>query len=251
MQAEQETYASIAQLAAELETIAAHAQHPRFIDLLRRSGLTVAQHQAVIDSTAFGPLTVALRRAEAYHWDLERLVPRVVTQHRLDDAEDVAAVLKHRLDKTATMSPRGKRGLRPRLVAGLIPEPFGAMNEEDRMAIAERGRLIEQRALRLAERAVAEHEPWTRRLGACPVAPPDAVRWQDAVVTLAAYRDWYRIASGLPVGRTVTSDAQRADRHLALRALREAIVLGAAGRSRCQRNDRRTGAVSEECLSGF
>ena len=38
--AEQETWSSIAQLAAEYDTIAAAAQCDRFLDLLRRSGLT-------------------------------------------------------------------------------------------------------------------------------------------------------------------------------------------------------------------
>ena len=52
-------------------------------------------------STAFGPLTAALRRAEAYHHDLERLVPRIVGQHGLDDADDIAAVLRYRIDQLA------------------------------------------------------------------------------------------------------------------------------------------------------
>ena len=42
----------------------------------------------------------ALRRAEAYHHDLEILVPHIVGQHRLDDAEDLAAILRYRLDKS-------------------------------------------------------------------------------------------------------------------------------------------------------
>jgi hypothetical protein len=49
-----------------LETIAADAQRERFTDLPRRAGLTKDQHAAVIESTAFGPLTAALRRAEAW-----------------------------------------------------------------------------------------------------------------------------------------------------------------------------------------
>jgi membrane-bound lytic murein transglycosylase B len=112
-------------LAAELETHAADAQRDRFADLLRRSGLTEDQYDAVVESTAFGPLTAALRRAEAYHHDLEQVVPRIVAQHELDDADDVAAVLRHRLDKAASQAPQGKRGLRPRLIAGLIPNRLG------------------------------------------------------------------------------------------------------------------------------
>ena len=51
------------------------AQHDRFVELLGWSGLTADRHAAVIASSAFGPLTAALRRAEAYHHDLETLVP--------------------------------------------------------------------------------------------------------------------------------------------------------------------------------
>ena len=104
IEAEYELHGGIDRLAAELETIAAEAQHDRFVDLLSRSGLTAEQHAAVVESSAFGPLTAALRRAEAYHHDLERLVPRVVGQHGLDDADDIAAVLRYRVDKLAATS---------------------------------------------------------------------------------------------------------------------------------------------------
>ena len=99
---------------------------------------------------AFGPLTASLRRAEAYHHDLEKLVPRVVGQHGLDDADDIAAVLRYRVDQAAASPPRGCR-LRPRLIAGLIPEPLGEMSAEDRQAIDERAELIEARARALAD----------------------------------------------------------------------------------------------------
>lgn len=56
IEAEYELHGGIDRLAAELETIAADAQHDRFVDLLSRSGLTAEQHAAVVASTAFGPL---------------------------------------------------------------------------------------------------------------------------------------------------------------------------------------------------
>jgi hypothetical protein len=55
---------------------------------------TDEQHASVAASTAFGPLAAAIRRAEAYHHDLAKLLPRVVSQHGLDDADDIAAVLR-------------------------------------------------------------------------------------------------------------------------------------------------------------
>jgi len=223
-------HGGIDRLAAELETIAADAQRDRFIELLRRSGLTEDQRTAVVHSTAFGPLAAALRRAEANHHDLDRLLPCVVAQHGLDDADDIAAVLRYRIDKAAANPPRGCR-LRPRLVAGLIPEPLGQLSDEDRQAIDDRQELIERRARALAEEAVACGAPWTGRLGRMPEQQVERQRWLEAVSTVAAYRDRYGVASGLPVGGGATSDAQQADRFRALGAVREAVA--ASARSRC------------------
>ncbi len=230
IEAEYELHGGIDRLAAELETIAAEAQHDRFVDLLSRSGLTVEQHAAVVASTAFGPLAAALRRAEAYHHDLERLLPRVVGRHGLDDADDIGAVLRYRVDKLAATPPRGCR-LRPRLIAGLIPEPLGPMSAEDRQAIDERKELIEARARALAEGAVAGREPWTRRLGPRPVGAPGTGVWIDAATTVAAYRDRYKLISEMAVGGGTKDDAQRADRQRALRAIRAVRAAGASERT--------------------
>ena len=230
IEAEYELHGGIDRLAAELETIAAEAQHDRFVDLLSRSGLTAEQHAAVVESTAFGPLTAALRRAEAYHHDLERLVPRSSAA-----TDSTTPTTSPRCSATAsTSSPRSRRvaaSLRPRLIAGLIPEPLGAMSAEDRQAIDERKELIESRARALAEDAVAGHEAWTRRLGPRPVDAGDGEAWLDAATTVAAYRDRYKITSDLPVGGGAKNDAQRADRQRALAALR-AAALGGARRAR-------------------
>ncbi|MBM9458767.1 AAA family ATPase [Nocardioides sp. zg-536] len=225
IEAEYELHGGIDRLAAELETIAADVQHERFVDLLRRSGLTAEQHAAVVEPPAFGPLTAALRRAEAYHHDLEQLVPRVVSRRGLDDADDIAAVLRYRVDKVAATPPRGCR-IRPRLVAGLIPEPLGQMSAEDRRAIDERKELIESRARALVEDAVASGEAWTRR-----PRRDHGEAWVDAPTTVAAYRDRYKVMSDLLVGGAAKTEAQRADRQRALSAIRIAGAAGATERA--------------------
>jgi conjugative relaxase-like TrwC/TraI family protein len=221
MEAEYAIHGGIDRLAAELETLAADAQHGRFVELLRRSGLTPDQHDAVVQSSAFGPLTASLRRAEAHHHDLEKLVPRVVGQHALDDADDIAAVLRYRVDQSAASSPRGCRR-RPRLIAGLIPEPLGEMSAEDRRSIDERAQLIETRAYALAAAAVDAGAPWGRRLGTAPADPVANESWLLAAATVAAYRDRYKIESDLPTGGGSSSDAQGVDRRRAQWAAREA-----------------------------
>ncbi|MFT4011390.1 MAG: hypothetical protein QM655_15245, partial [Nocardioidaceae bacterium] len=237
------TYAGIDRLAAELETIAAEAQHDRFVDLLRRSGLSQAEHSAVTESTAFGPLAAALRRAEAKYHDLERLLPRVVARHGLADADDVAAVLTYRIDKSASAAPRDKRGLKPRLIAGLIPEPLGPMSDENREAIGERKHLIVARALALAEEAAEKQPAWLRRLGRPPVDPQARDSWIANVSTVAAYRDRYGIISGLPVGSRSTNAAQENDRRRALQSVRAAANLD-------RREGRARTVVESSAISG-
>jgi conjugative relaxase-like TrwC/TraI family protein len=230
MEAEYAIHGGIDRLAAELETIAADAQHDRFVELLRRSGLTPDQHEAVVQSSAFGPLTASLRRAEAYHHDLETLVPRVVGRHGLDDADDIAAVLRYRVEQAAASPPRNCR-LRPRLIAGLIPEPLGEMSADDRRSIDERAELIETRALAVATAAMDAGAPWTRRLGTAPTEARANELWLLAAASVAAYRDRYKITSPFPVGGGSKHVAQRADRERALAALRSLGEGGATRRS--------------------
>ena len=182
MEAEYDLHAGIDRLAAELETIAAAAQRDRFVALLGRSGLTEAQHAAVIESTAFGPLTAELRRAEAYHHDLERLASadrRASTASTTRTTSPPSSGTAWR--RWPPRRPRGCR-LRPRLIAGLIPEPLGPMSDEDRQAIAERKQLIEARARALAEDAVADRRGLDAATGAAADhGPTDRDRWLAAV----------------------------------------------------------------------
>jgi conjugative relaxase-like TrwC/TraI family protein len=226
MEAEYAAHGGIDRLAAELETIATEAQRDRIITLLDQSGLTPEQADQVVASSAFGPLCASLRRAEAYHHDLAHLVSRVVGQHRLDDADDIAAVLRYRIDHAGASPSRGCQ-LRPRLIAGVIPLPLGQMAVEYQQAIDERAELIEDRARALALDALAAGAPWARRLGTPPTHRRARQIWMDAVAAVAAYRDLYKVESDLPTGGESSSDAQRADRQRARSAARKAVRLAA------------------------
>ncbi len=227
MEAEYTIHGGIDRLAAELETIAVDAQRHRFVELLRLSSLTPEQHEAVAQSSALGPLMASLRRAEAFHNDLENLVPRMVAQHALDDADDLAAVLRHRVEQVAGSPPRNCR-LSPRLIAGLIPTPLGKMSPEHRQSIDERAEHIETRARALVAAAVDIDAPWCRHLGTPPTEPQARDLWTQTAMTVAAYRDRYKIDSDLPLGAEAAKDAQRADRQKAQRALHEAARLSHA-----------------------
>lgn len=232
---EQETWGSIAQLAAEYETIAAAAQRDRWATILRASELTADQVDDVLASDAFGPLAAELRRAEANGHDVDRLLPAAVSRHGLDDAEDIAAVLRHRVQLATSQRVRG-RSPRARLIVGLIPEAVGPMAPDMRHALDERRDLIEQRARALAETAIQKRDPWVKRLGDPPVT--DRTHWTRAVVIIAAYRDRYGITAPLPLDSEPATDIQRLDRARASAALRTAAevatqyVSQAVGRGR-------------------
>ena len=228
--AEQERLGSIAQLAAEYETIAAAAQHDRWASLVRASGLTAEQAQAAVGSEAFGPLTAELRRTEANHHDIETLLPRLVQSRGFGDADDIAAVLHYRVAR-ATARPAGSGRARkaPRLIAGLIPRAGGVHDAEMRAALDEREALIEARADAVLDGALTDRAPWTKALGTQPRDARQAAAWRRGARVLAAYRDRYRITDDAPLGASPASEAQKIDAaraRVALGAVRNAVKKG-------------------------
>ncbi|WP_281269653.1 AAA family ATPase [Phytoactinopolyspora halophila] len=221
--AEQDRYTSIAQLAAEYDTIAAAAQREHWIAQLTHAGFTSVQAETLYRSPALGPLTAALRRAEAHNIDLDRALPQLVSQHSLADAHDVAAVLHKRLTTALVRhQPRTDGHARASFVAGLIPRATGAMTDEMRTALREREHLIEQRARSLAENAIRRREPWTRHLGPPPRGGQQRSVWLEAVTTIAAYRDRHAFTGPRPLGSTGTGDDRHIDTVYARAALDDA-----------------------------
>lgn len=218
--AEQEAWGSIAQLAAEYETIAQAAQHDRFATLIRQSGLTPDEAEDTIHSDAFGALTAELRRAEANHHNIDALIPRLVAARGFGDADDIAFVIHHRLTR-ATARPAGSGRTRkaPRLIAGLIPEAAGPMSVEMRKALTERREQIQQRTEAVLNQALAERQEWVFALGDAPAEPRAAAAWKRQARTVAAYRDRYGITTRTPLGPARDSDAQKIDAARAKAAL--------------------------------
>ena len=212
IEAEQEKWSSIAQLAAEYETIAQAAQHQRFAAAVAASGLAVRRATAAVDGDSFGSLVAQLRRSEADGHQPEQLLSRAVRAGGLDGAEDLAAVLAARIAKpTAARSGGTRPRRRPRYVAGLIPEALGAMPADMHRTLTELRDLIDQRATALTSQAVQEGEAWVRRLGAPPTDPARRAAWEEQLRTIAAYRDRYGITSTDPLGPTPSSQGQRLD----------------------------------------
>lgn len=240
---EQAMWGSIGQLAAEYETIAAAAQHDRWATLIRNSGLSADQAQRVIDSDAFGALTAELRRAEANRHNVDRLLPQLVRARPPTDAEDLAAVLHHRVAGATSRPPRTHRPIptTPRLIVGLVPEAAGPMEAEMRQALEERRALIEARADAVIDDALTAQEPWLTDLGSQPADPQRRRSWRRHALVVAAYRDRYKIATLSALGTPAETTAQKIDTARAKIALDTARTLAStepAGRP-ASRVDRR------------
>lgn len=242
--AEQEAWGTIAQLAAEYETVAAAAQRDRWAALLRTSGLTESDASAAVESDAFGPLSAELRRAEANNHNVDALLPRLVRARGFDDADDVAAVLRHRVAAaTARPAGSGRSRVSPRFIAGLMPEASGIMSSEMQRALTERRTLMEDRADAVLDRALAEGSAWVTSLGAQPADPQRAAAWRRAARVVAAYRDRYQLTLDAALSAQPESTTQKIDHARAEAALRTIVKLDAPRQSEAPRRAQETRGV--------
>ncbi|WP_193599184.1 MobF family relaxase [Microbacterium sp. YJN-G] len=243
--AEQESWGSIAQLAAEYDTIAASAQRRRWTRLIRSCGLLADVAGAAIESDAFGALAAGLRRAEALGHSVETLLLRIVAARGFEDAQDAAAVLHERLERVlARPSSGSSRGSGNRLIAGLIPEAMGEMDAEMRRALDERAQLMEARAAAFVEAALVSKANWIASLGRVPVDPARMGAWRHQARVVAAYRDRYGVFDDDALGAPATSPNQRMDAAAAAMARDRALWLSKADTpTQPQRAPSRTRAI--------
>jgi len=226
--AEQDTWGSVAQLAAEYETIAAAAQQPRWEAAIRATRLTQAEADAALASTAFGVLVAELRRAEADGYDAQRLLGALVASRPFDDAGDISAVLHERVIRALARANGAGRVRQPATpIAGLITPALGPMGDDERTALRERAALIEQRADALVTEAIGSSAAWIVELGTEPAEPQPAELWRREARTVAAYRDTYGISETSTLGLIGDDARQRAHAARARAAIHRARLLAA------------------------
>lgn len=203
--AEHETWGSLAQLAAEYETIAQEAQQHRWTTLLEQGGLTTEVLDELVEIESFGILTTELRRLEAAGHDIEQLLPRVVQAGNLDGVDDLGSLLRYRIQKiTSTYPPSPRRATG--LIAELVPRATGVTDPAMRTALDEREHLMGERLDTLTRTAIEQPAPWLDILGDL-----DHEGLQQMVRAVAAYRDRWGITSTSALGPVPTDDAQRID----------------------------------------
>jgi hypothetical protein len=227
IRAEQERVGSIAQLAAEYDTIAREARRQHWAALAETS-FPDLDPADVARSPSWPALVAAWRRAEAAGLDLDAVAQKLAA--RLLAAGDPVAGLRDRVHRwTDVAAP--KHMPEQAFIAGLIPAATNASDPEMRKALAERAALIEQRAEALVVRAVEAGEPWIRKLGSPPDDPARRLQWERAAATVAAYRDRHGVTDPVhPFGEPTGGGqwTRRADRRHAQDAAEHARRLARA-----------------------
>ncbi|WP_244301286.1 ATP-dependent DNA helicase [Leucobacter insecticola] len=206
IRAEQDTWGSLWQLAAEHETIANEAQQQRWITLCEEGGLTAEQIDDLIDSESFGILATELRRLEAAGHRIDALLPRVIRAGRLNEVEDLGSLLRYRVTTVAAAYPPVKSP-EAGLIAGLIPRAIGITDDDMARALTGREELITKRAAAQTRLALEQREPWIETLNP-RLSPPELLAQMELIV---AYRDRWGITATSPLGTIPDDDAQRID----------------------------------------
>ena len=170
---EQDMWGSLAQLAAEYDTIAhgspaipvghpprtQQASPPQAIDDL-------------VETDSFGILTTELRRLEADGHDINDLLPRIIRAGNLEGVEDLGSLLRYRIQKVAATYPASVApGLG--LITGLVPRATGITDPAMRQALEEREQLMQhgstssppRRSRTRPSPGSASSTCWTRRCG--------------------------------------------------------------------------------------
>ena len=155
---------SVATLVAEYETIVGLADGERWKATLLKSGLSEVELVRTTSSPAYPTLISKLREAEQRGLDAAVELPLLVKGRTFEDADDVANVLHHRINRY--LSAVGYPTLvDEQLVLGLIPRPKGHSDADVERALNDRIAAIEQRARELATLAIDRGDRWVRIFG--------------------------------------------------------------------------------------
>ena len=183
---------SIAALVAEYDTIVALADGGHWDEVLSQSGLSDTEFTQAKASPAYAALLAQLRDAENRGSDIHTELPMLVTGRSFDDADDIASVLHHRIDRYVTGVGYPSTPARE-LIAGIFPRTGGITDPDVALALNDRANAIEQRARELATIAIDRGDTWVQAFGDAPRTVELYEHWILEVATGAAYIDRWSI----------------------------------------------------------
>ncbi|NIK54658.1 conjugative relaxase-like TrwC/TraI family protein [Kribbella shirazensis] len=177
----------------------------RYQPAIAASGLEPADQAALQASPAYGPLIAELRRAENARLNITDLLHHAVNQSPLTTANDLAAVIHHRVRRLTARSLH-KTGHRPTQIGGLITP---ATNVSDPALIAPLRELesqIIERANWLADELHANPPAWYSELRRTASTTSDQ-ELSELAREIAAYRERYEITSDSILGDALPANA--------------------------------------------
>jgi conjugative relaxase-like TrwC/TraI family protein len=216
---------SIAALVAEYDTIVALADGGHWDEVLSQSGLSDSEFTQAKASPAYAALLAQLRDAENRGLDIHTELPMLVTGRSFDDADDIASVLHHRIDRYVTGVGYPSTPARE-LIAGIFPRTGGITDPDVALALNDRANAIGQRARELATIAIDRGDTWIQAFGDAPRTVELYERWVLEVGTGAAYLDRWSIDNPDTVfDDTTVSHEQETQRSRVLSATQRANAL--------------------------
>ncbi|WP_275670127.1 MobF family relaxase [Kribbella speibonae] len=177
----------------------------RYQPAIATSGLDPADQAALQASPAYGPLIAALRRAEDAGLNITDVLHHAVNQSALTTANDLAAVIRHRVHRL-TFRALHKTGRHPTQIVGLITPATHASDPTLIAPLRELESQIIERTNWLADQLLANPPIWYRELRRAAGDPPD----QDLAGLareVAAYRERYQIHGDSILGDTPPANA--------------------------------------------
>ncbi len=199
---------SIAALVAEYDTIVAMADGPRWDQVLSESGLSEAEFTQAKASLAYPALLAQLRDVQNRGFDVDTELPMLVTGRSFDDADDVASVLHHRIDRYVTgvgyPSPPASERL-----AGIVPRPRGITDPHVVLALDVRAEPIERRGRELAIIAIERGDSWVQDFGDAPGTGQLDEQWTLEVAAGAAYFDRWSISEPGAIFNSPTANLEQ------------------------------------------
>lgn len=178
---------SLAVLKAQYEAIAQRYEQDHWDQVIASIGLTPEQVHQVASSPARGPLVAGLRHTERGGYDPRTVLARLKDQAPLTDADDVAAVLTHRLRTWTSTTPRGASDTTdPGLVLGVVPRGRHVTDPAARAALDQREQAMTRAADRLVNDAIARGDAWLRDLGPVGVTRAQKAHWLGRARVAAA-----------------------------------------------------------------
>ncbi|MEV6267552.1 AAA family ATPase [Kribbella sp. NPDC051936] len=176
----------------------------RYRPAITTSGLDPADQAALQASPAYGPLIAELRRAENAGLDATDVLHRAVGLSQLTTANDLAAVIHHRVRRLTARSLH-KTGHHPAQILGLITPATHVSDPTLIAPLRELESQIIERANWLANELLTSPPDWYRELRRTARTASDQEH-EEVARKVAAYRERYQIH-----GHSILGDAPPAN----------------------------------------